>query len=146
MYFATLIWPTSMPSLSNSPGCAGAPQNGFAKLMFRINNRISGGTLGLLPRRRDLQRQNHRNPARCHRTTVSGYDGQRVYDSRNEAIQPNEHQSVERSKGENLFGELRRNTLICCRSMRISASRRTLERNTLVSAEHSNVRNIDHPA
>src|SRR5215813_323798 len=31
-------------------------------------------------------------------------DGQRVYDSRNEAIQPNEHQSVESSEGKSLWG------------------------------------------
>src|SRR5262249_35664386 len=31
-------------------------------------------------------------------------DGQRVYDSRNESIQPNEHQSVESSEGKSLWG------------------------------------------
>ena len=66
-------------------------------------------------------------------------DGQRVYNARSEAIQPNEHQSVESPKT-NLFGDLRRSTLICCRRTRISASSRTLERNKLVSAVHSSMR------
>src|SRR5258708_17487509 len=40
----------------------------------------------------------------------------------------------------NLFGELRRSTLICYRRTRISASSRPLERNKLVSAVHSSMR------
>ena len=44
MYFATLVWPTSMPSLSSSPWMRGAPQSGLARLMSRISRRISSGT------------------------------------------------------------------------------------------------------
>jgi hypothetical protein len=33
MYFATVVCPTSMPSLSSSPWIRGAPQSGFAMLM-----------------------------------------------------------------------------------------------------------------
>ena len=33
MYFATVVWPTAIPSLSNSPWMRGAPQNGLAKLI-----------------------------------------------------------------------------------------------------------------
>jgi hypothetical protein len=40
----------------------------------------------------------------------------------------------------NLLGEVRRNKLTCCRRIRISASSRSLERNKLVSADHSNVK------
>src|SRR5258707_9792550 len=40
----------------------------------------------------------------------------------------------------NLFGDLRRSTLICCRRNRISASSRTFERNKLDSAVHSSMR------
>jgi hypothetical protein len=45
---------------------------GLARLMSRINRRISSSTFGLPPRRLDFQRQNDRNPARCQRITVSG--------------------------------------------------------------------------
>ena len=37
MYFATLVWPTSMPSLSSSPWRRGARQSGLARLMSRIS-------------------------------------------------------------------------------------------------------------
>ena len=40
----------------------------------------------------------------------------------------------------NLFGDLRRSTLLCCRRTRISASSRALERNKRVSADHSSMR------
>jgi hypothetical protein len=50
----------------------GAPQKGFARLISRISCRISRASLGLPGRRRDFQRQKVRNPARCHRTIVSG--------------------------------------------------------------------------
>src|SRR5712691_10792310 len=35
MYFATVVCPTSMPSLSSSPCIRGAPQSGFATLISR---------------------------------------------------------------------------------------------------------------
>jgi len=41
MYFATVVWDTSIPSLSSSPCRRGAPQSGFAKLIFRISSRTS---------------------------------------------------------------------------------------------------------
>ena len=146
MYFATLVWPASMPSLSSSPWMRGAPQSGLARLISRINLRISSGTLGLPPRRLDFQLQNDRNPARCQRITVSGrtmasasaMPGARRYSPTN----------THRSKvpKTNLFGLLRRSTLICCRRTRISASSRTLERNNLVSTDHNSMRpsNIGH--
>src|SRR6202007_2657956 len=40
----------------------------------------------------------------------------------------------------NLFGDLRRSTLICCRRTRISASSRALERHKPGSADHSSMR------
>src|SRR5258707_15776804 len=103
MYFATLVWLKWMPSLSSSPWMRGAPQSGLARPLSRINLRISGGILGPPPRRLDCQRQNSRNPARCQRTTVSG----RTMDSastiaRNEAIQPNEDQSVKTAENKSL--------------------------------------------
>ena len=57
MYLATLVCPTSMPSLSSSPWIRGAPHSGLARLMSRINWRISGGTFGRPPRVLDFQRQ-----------------------------------------------------------------------------------------
>src|SRR6266849_9243002 len=72
MYLATLVCPTSMPSLSSSPWIRGAPHSGLARLMSRINWRISGGTFGRPLRVLDFQRQYALNPARCQRITVSG--------------------------------------------------------------------------
>jgi hypothetical protein len=57
MYLATLVCPTSMPSLSSSPWIRGAPHSGLARLMSRINWRISGGTFGRPLRVLDFQRQ-----------------------------------------------------------------------------------------
>jgi hypothetical protein len=104
MYFATLVWPTSMPSESSSPWMRGAPQSGLARLMPRISRRISSGTLGLPPRRPDFQRQNDRNPAWCQRTTVSGRTMVSASNVKNDAIQPNEHQTVEGPEDKSLRG------------------------------------------
>src|SRR6266403_5635325 len=65
-------------------------------------------------------------------------NGQRVYNSRNEAISTNTIRS--KLPTATLFGDLRRSTLICCRRTRISASSRALERNKRVSADHSSTR------
>src|SRR5882672_11940441 len=73
MYLATLVWPISMPSLSNSPWIRGAPHSGLAMLISRISRRISTATVGRPERGRDFQRQYDLNPARCQRTTVSGF-------------------------------------------------------------------------
>src|SRR5882757_9124964 len=43
---ATLVSPTSMPSLSNSPWMRGAPQSGFSRLILRISWRTSFDTAG----------------------------------------------------------------------------------------------------
>jgi hypothetical protein len=66
-------------------------------------------------------------------------DGQRIYNARNETPKPNKHQTVEIAESKSLR-DLLRSTLICCRRTRISASRRALERNKPVSADHSNMR------
>jgi hypothetical protein len=42
-------------------------------LISRISSRISNGTVSRPPRGRDFQRQYDLNPARCHRTRVSGF-------------------------------------------------------------------------
>ncbi len=56
MYFATVVCPTSMPSLSSSPCIRGAPQSGLAMLMSRMSWRMSAGVSGRPPRGRDFQR------------------------------------------------------------------------------------------
>src|ERR1700692_40973 len=72
IYLATLVWPTSMPSLRSSPWILGAPHNGLATLIWRISWRISTVTAGRPQRCFDFHRQYDPNPARCQRTTVSG--------------------------------------------------------------------------
>ena len=74
----------SMPSLRSSPWIRGAPHSGLARLMSRINWRISSGTFGLPPRRRDFHRQNKRKPARCQRMTVSGLTITKAFTMRGE--------------------------------------------------------------
>src|SRR5258706_7930880 len=79
IYLATLVCPTSMPSLSNSPWIRGAPHSGLAMLISRISLRISGSTVGRPPLRRDFQRQYDLNPARCHFMTVYGFTIARAF-------------------------------------------------------------------
>src|SRR5882757_5862033 len=55
-YLPTVAWLTSMPSLSSSPWMRGAPQSGFAWLIWRIRSRISRLILGR-PRGRDRRHQ-----------------------------------------------------------------------------------------
>ncbi|PYV09898.1 MAG: hypothetical protein DMG23_09395 [Acidobacteria bacterium] len=51
MYFATVAWDTSIPSLSSSPWIRGAHQSGFAKLIFRTSSRTSKSIAGSAVRR-----------------------------------------------------------------------------------------------
>jgi hypothetical protein len=46
MYLLTLLSPTLMPSLSNSPWMRGAPQVGFSRHILRIRSRTSWGKRG----------------------------------------------------------------------------------------------------
>src|SRR6476619_6400218 len=107
IYLATLVWPISMPSLSNSPWILGAPHNGLAMLISRNSRRISNGTAGRPQRCLDFQREYHLNPERC----VSG----RTITSASYIL---ENSSIERKGG--LLERVRRNTLT-----RISASSTT---------------------
>ena len=66
-------------------------------------------------------------------------DGQRVYNSGNEATQPNEHQSVESSESKSLRGGAPQHVDLLPQNQ-ISASSRTLEQNKLVGADRSNVK------
>ena len=73
MYFATVAWLISIPSLSSSPWILGAPHKTLARAILRTNSRISTGTEGPPGRIRWLFcDQNRRNRWRCQSTTVSG--------------------------------------------------------------------------
>src|SRR6476659_5574798 len=119
IYLATLVWPISMPSLSNSPWILGAPHNGLAMLISRISRRISNGTAGRPQRCLDFQRQYDLKPARCQRITVSGRTiaSASYILGNSRQTPPNISLSIEMKGG--LLGRVRRNTLICCLKIRI---------------------------
>src|SRR5260221_3202951 len=129
IYLATLVGPTSMPSLRSSPWILGAPHNGLAPLIWRISWRISPVTAGRPQRCFDFHRQYDLNPARCQRITVSGRTIARAPYILGNSRQtpPNINLSIEINRS--LLGLARRSTLICCLSTRISASSATRDRN-----------------
>src|ERR1700726_3290456 len=129
IYLATLVWPTSMPSLRSSPWILGAPHNGLATLIWRISWRISTVTAGRPQRCFDFHRQYDLNPPRCQRITVSGRTiATAPYILGNSRqTPPNINLSIETNRS--LLGLARRSTLICCLSTRISASSATRDRN-----------------
>src|SRR6202163_4737909 len=129
IYLATLVWPTSMPSLRSSPWILGAPHNGLATLIWRISWRISTVTAGRPKRCFDFRRQYDLNPARCQRITVSGRTiASAPYILGNSRqTPPNINLSIDTNRS--LLGLARRSTLICCLSTRISASSATRDRN-----------------
>ena len=55
------------------PWMRGAPQSWFSVLICLISARNSISIRGRPPREFDFQRQKRRKPARCHRTSVSGW-------------------------------------------------------------------------
>ena len=117
MYFATLVWPTSMPSLSSSPWMRGAPRAGWPG---SCPGSADGSPAGRSVSRRAVWISN----ARTIETPATG---------------ANERRS-QSDDGRKQTHDSRRSTLICCRRTRISASSRALERNKLVSAVHSSMR------
>src|SRR5262249_19834755 len=122
MYLATLVCPTSIPSLSSSPWIRGAPHNGFAMLMSRINWRSSSNTAGRPGRRLDFQRQYDRKPARCQRITVSGRmmaSASLVFGNKLQTQTRIDLSTAENGKRPTLP---RRSTMIWCRSTSTSAS------------------------
>src|SRR6202166_4785131 len=129
IYLATLVWPTSMPSLRSSPWTLGAPHNGLAPLIWRISWRISTVTAGRPQRCFDFHRQYDLNPARCQRITVSDRTiASAPYILGNSRqTPPNINLSIETNRS--LLGLARRSTLICCLSTRISAASATRDRN-----------------
>jgi hypothetical protein len=98
------------------------------QLISRLSCRTSRATLGLPGRRRDFQRQKVRNPARCHRTIVSGRTV--VTASRTVGASRYSNTQIKRSKGVRAgrLGALRRRTFNWCRSAITSPSSELLDR------------------
>ena len=98
------------------------PHSGLAMLISRISRRISSGTVGLPPRRRDFQRQYDLKPARYQRTMVSGLTianaSQTLGNNRWRPTNINRSMVLK----ESFFGAARRRTSISCRKVKISAS------------------------
>ena len=114
--------------LADIDAARGAPQRGLARFISRISCRASRGTLGLPGRRRDFQRQKVRNPARCHRTIVSGRTI--VTASRTVGASRYSNTKIKRSKDVRAgrLGALRRSTFNWCRSAITSPSSELLDR------------------
>jgi hypothetical protein len=72
IYFDTVDWATSKPSISNSPWIRDASHSAFSLLIRRIRSRRPRSILGRPALFLDLHRQNTLKPARCQRRIVSG--------------------------------------------------------------------------
>src|SRR6266480_1752069 len=95
MYFATVVCPTSMPSLSSSPWIRGAPQSGFATLMSRMSWRMSAGVFGRPPARSGFPAPIGSEPSAVpadHRLRLENF--QCVQYSRSQTIEPLKYQAV----------------------------------------------------
>ena len=107
--------------------------NGLARLIWRINRRISNGTAGRRQRCLDFQRQYNLKPARCQRITVSGRTiASASYILGNSRQTPRNISRSTEMKG-SLLGRVRRSTLICCLKTRISASSATRDRSRSIT-------------
>jgi len=134
IYLATLVCPTSMPSLSSSPWIRGAPPE-------RVGKAHVADQLTYLKRhgRPSAARPRLPAPVRSESHTVPTDHGVR-FDNRqrrsNIGEQSTEAAEINRSVllKAGLFGPVRRRTLICWRSTRFSASSADLERNRPTSA------------
>ena len=72
MYFETVDWATSNPSIKSSLWIRDAPHNVFSLLIRWIRSRGPRSILGRPTLFRDFQRQKALKPVRCHRGIVSG--------------------------------------------------------------------------
>src|SRR5207302_6130363 len=72
MYFETVDWATSKPSINSSPWIRDAPHFGFSLPIRRMRSRNSRSIFGRPARLRDFQRQYAVKPARCQGRMVSG--------------------------------------------------------------------------
>ena len=95
IYLATVVCPTSIPSLSSSPWIRGAPHNGLATLISRIRVRISKGVFG-----RPAARSGFPAPERAksspmpadHRLRLDNRQG--IQGAGRQAIQPHKEQPI----------------------------------------------------
>jgi len=112
----------SNPIFRSSPWIFGAPQRGFSNARRRISARVSALTFGLPPDGRDFHFQNRRKPARCQRTTVSGFTITSTSDHRGQtcftAVQNKRSKPCSAGRG-----RFRLKTATCCRRARISSAR-----------------------
>jgi hypothetical protein len=143
IYLATLVWPTSMPSLRSSPWILGAPHNRLAMLISRISRRISRDTVGRPQRRRDFQRQYDLKPARCQRITVAGRTIASASYSLGNSRQTPPNISLSIDRNGSLLGLARRSTLICCLSTIISASSVARDRSRSITVPKINLHKFD---
>ena len=114
----------SKPSMRSSPWMRGAPQPGFSAIIWKMRSRTSFD-VGLLPtgfRTFEIRLQYQRNPARCHRTTVSGVTTMRTcfHPDQNLCAKIQKTLSNTVSLG---LGRLRRNVTSCRRRSKFSKSR-----------------------
>ena len=142
IYLETVVWPILIPSLRSSPWILGAPQNGLATLMSRINCRRSDGASGRPPSGRDLHRQYDRKPARCQRITVSGLTIAKALNT--PGAKPYSLANTSRSMLPRVgrFGDLRRRILSWWRSTRISASSEARDRNSPTNANQISLQRL----
>ena len=91
----------------------------------------------------DFHRQYERKPARCQRITVSGLTIAKALST--PGAKPYSQAKNARSTFVKVarFGDLRRRTLICCRSARFSASSEARDRNRPTSAYQINLQILD---
>jgi hypothetical protein len=124
----------------------GAPQRGFARLISRISCRTSRATLGLPGRRRDFQRQKVRNPARCHRTIVSG----RPIVTAARTVGASRYSNIKISRSNALragrLGALRRRTFNWCRSAITSRSSEPPRPEEVQQDPAEQIERLGHPA
>ena len=119
---------TSTPSLRSFSMDARSSPERICRAHPADHCRTSRATLGLPGRRRDFQRQKLRNPARCHRTIVSGRTI--VIASRTVGASRYSKTRIKRSKDVRAgrLGALRRSTFNWCRSAITSPSSELLDR------------------
>src|SRR3984893_2023242 len=101
MYFATLVCPTSTPSMRSSPWIRGAPQSGFAILMSRNELTNLQWRLRSATGRSRFPAPIGSEPGAVptdHRFRLE--DFQSVQHGRSQAIQPRKHQTVNAIEGD----------------------------------------------
>jgi hypothetical protein len=131
----TVLSAISKPSRRSSPWRRGAPQLGFSAIIWQMRSRTCFDVC-LLPtgfRTFEISLQYQRNPARCHRTTVSGVTKRRAccHPVQNLCAKIQKTLSNTVTLG---LGCLRFNAASCWRRTKFSRSRSRRGRNTRLIA------------